>query len=346
MSSLCLYLRFLRSVELALGHFLGIKVIRYLIIIFFLVVTNVLWASSYAPLVVYGPDGRIELMDFKNPRITELARSVGAIVDSELIDRDLGKSYYYMNFWVNTVQYDMRLCEGERFGEQPSLSNCTTFLISEDLMVTAGHCLHSSSREDRCAKTKVVFGYALQGQDEDAFHHTFDVDDVYSCKEIVYAHYVPTNKRVKGEYEIDYAVFRLDRPVVGRAPLKMRMAGAVSNDADLFLIGHPWGTPMKIAVGGSVLDNQTGSYFSTNLDAFSSNSGSPVFDFQTGIVEGILVRGKPDTYQSTTQDGKCQRINRCDSLGKNCNINDGLPAEHVVRSASMAEDIGLDHMPL
>jgi V8-like Glu-specific endopeptidase len=43
-----------------------------------------------------------------------------------------------------------------------------------------------------------------------------------------------------------------------------------------------------------VLGNRNSKYFVTNLDTFEGNSGSPVIDAQTGLVEGILYEGKED----------------------------------------------------
>ena len=45
-------------------------------------------------------------------------------------------------------------------------------------------------------------------------------------------------------------------------------------------------------------------YFITNTDTYGGNSGSPVFNEETGLVEGMLIQGANDFLE--TQDG-CMR---------------------------------------
>ena len=47
-----------------------------------------------------------------------------------------------------------------------------------------------------------------------------------------------------------------------------------------------------------VLKNDGLTWFMANLDSFEGNSGSAVFNELTGEVEGILVRGKPDSIDN------------------------------------------------
>ena len=51
-----------------------------------------------------------------------------------------------------------------------------------------------------------------------------------------------------------------------------------------------------------------GKYFSANLDTYGGNSGSAVFNANTGVVEGILVRGATD-YVSDPSQGGCRVSN-------------------------------------
>jgi hypothetical protein len=68
---------------------------------------------------------------------------------------------------------------------------------------------------------------------------------------------------------------------------------------------------MKIAPNASVRSNVFVDYFGANLDAFGGNSGSPVFNENTGEVEGILVRG----YQDYGWNGSCYVSNVCPNNG-------------------------------
>ncbi len=114
------------------------------------------------------------------------------------------------------------------------------------------------------------------------------------------------NNRTKN----DFAIIKLDRPVAGRTPLKVRTSGKVDASSELIVIGHPSGLPSKVTEGGSLRLNDNGVYFVANLDTFSGNSGSVVLDAKTGIVEGILVRGENDYIPGP--GGSCNVVNVCE----------------------------------
>jgi hypothetical protein len=92
---------------------------------------------------------------------------------------------------------------------------------------------------------------------------------------------------------IDYAIIRLDRPT-GRRSLQVRTEGSVDTNSELVVIGNPSGLPTKVAGGGYIRENDAENFFVTNLDTFYGSSGSPVIDHETGVVEGVLVRGGDD----------------------------------------------------
>ena len=84
------------------------------------------------------------------------------------------------------------------------------------------------------------------------------------------------------------------RVFTGREPVLLRTEGLVAQTAELVVIGNPSGLPLKVAGGASVRKNEAPFFFSANLDTFQGNSGSAVFNAQSGVVEGILVRGEED----------------------------------------------------
>jgi hypothetical protein len=113
----------------------------------------------------------------------------------------------------------------------------------------------------------------------------------------------------------DFAVVRLDRPVQGHQPLSVRRSGAVSVGQPLMVAGHPAGLPLKVAAGAQVRDNSHPYYFSSNLDTYGGNSGSPVIDVASGQVEGILVRGNTDFVLSGKGRNRCYASNVCSDSG-------------------------------
>lgn len=110
---------------------------------------------------------------------------------------------------------------------------------------------------------------------------------MYSCKELVHS-------ELSGPTDSDFAIIRLERKVVGRNPLPIRKQGKVSVGDGLVVIGHPSGLATKVAGGAFVRDDSPKPYFIANLDTYGGNSGSAVFNSDTGLIEGILVRGEQD----------------------------------------------------
>lgn len=222
---------------------------------------------------IYGVDNRLDWHESPGQTKEYWAKATLALIPSySVIKREEGYEVLGTDY-----EDEVGLCAGHPFAKQPAAGFCSGFLVSEDLVVTAGHCVRSIGE---CHRTKFVFDFAKQFSDQEDYH----VDDsaVYSCSEIV-----------KREAETDdFAVIRLDRPVEGRTPLNLRRQGVVGVGEQVMLIGHPMGLPSKIADGGFV--QSAGNVILATVDAFAANSGSVILNSQTGLVEGILVAGEPD----------------------------------------------------
>lgn len=211
------------------------------------------------------------------------------------------------------------LCEGEKFRGEPSMSYaCTGFLVGPDLIATAGHCMVNTgeSRNEPgmyCEAYSWLFDYRNEA---DGSVRVKDVpaDRLYKCKEVIYA--------VKDEQAPfrDYALVRLDRPVLDRKPYTLSTA-PVNMATQFHMYGHPLGLPLKHSRFAMLLKNDfERESFLTSLDAFEGNSGSPVFT-QKGEIAGILVGGTP-SISTVEQPGHCSKLNRCAENGTNCLLPD------------------------
>jgi V8-like Glu-specific endopeptidase len=103
----------------------------------------------------------------------------------------------------------------------------------------------------------------------------------------------------------DFALVRLDRPVVGVSPVKIAKTPAQVGTS-LVMIGHPSGLPQKIT-DDAVVKSVSATEFKASLDAFQINSGSAVFNAKSGELLGILVRGLMD-YRTNPELG-CTEVN-------------------------------------
>lgn len=202
------------------------------------------------------------------------------------------------------------LCSDERFAEQPSGSTCSGFLIAPDLVVTAGHCVGGPSV---CAETKMVFGFVADEGATSDVSTSVPVDDVYSCSEIVARRYESSGPSIDN---LDFAVLRLDRPVTDRQPVELRTTGEIALDVPVGVAGGYLGLPLKIAGGATVTGNSGTARFEANLDTGPGVSGGPVFNLDTGVVEGILVSGGVLSHKRELDENgeNCARTYPCDEV--------------------------------
>lgn len=233
------------------------------------------------PKVIYGTDDRHDVYEELDPDRVALARSTcGLMLPSQLTNN--GNGTYTISTSAYT-KFGVPACAEEPFGNQPVAAFCTGFLVGDDLIATAGHCFD----EDDVSFVHFVFGFEML--DAGTPVTVVNANQVYYGIEVV-------GRALGGG--LDYAVIRVDRPVTapGAVPLRIRRNGTVAVGTPVGVIGHPAGLPTKIAFGTEtqVYQNGAAGYFVANLDTFGGNSGSPVFDAATGVVEGILVRGATD----------------------------------------------------
>jgi len=226
--------------------------------------------------VVYGNDDRTEYGSFASTDpVRRLADSTALLTEPAGISCSGGT--------CTIPPEDLNLCPGQKFAGQPAAlhMHCTVFLVGPDLFATAGHCIDSTL----CSSRKVVFGFRVVNG---SVISQVPDSNVYSCTSVVQSSSDP-----------DFALFKVDRPVAGLRPLWVRYSGTIGNTQALTLIGHPDGLPLKIDRGGTVKGiNTLPTKFFANTDSFVGNSGSPIFNSQTGVVEGILVAGNSDYSQT------------------------------------------------
>ena len=242
--------------------------------------------------IIYGEDDRYEVVDYPFSQFLLKAKSVAIRISNKRLNEDR-----YDNSMINFPFRKLKnaiplICPTERFVEQFSVGDCSGFLIAPNILATAGHCMNNASE---CSGNKWVFDFKEETTQ-------FSKNNVYACKKIL------SQKNIYNQEEVlDYALIELDRVVEDRSPLTLRTTGRVLVNTRLVVIGHPLGLPMKITDGAKVsrmndierkhILNSWQlriNYFTANIDAYSGNSGSPVFNKKTGKVEGILVQGATD----------------------------------------------------
>lgn len=270
------------------------------------------------PKVVYGTDNRVDIYNELDSAWVERASSTVALFLSSSVKSDPAGGY---SISLSSYGASQQLCPTEPFYTQVTGSFCSGALIAPDIIMTAGHCMRAKVA---CATTKFIFDYGYKTPYDNLSHA--EEDNVYSCKEVIHAEQSYTTLA-------DFALVRLDRPVVGRSPLPIRKQGDVQVGDPLTVIGNPTGIPTKIAGGAAVRKNDAASYFVANTDTYGGNSGSAVFNSGTGLIEGILVRGEADFVYA----GGCYRSNVCKE--------DGCRGEDVTRISLLYPYLNLEELP-
>lgn len=267
--------------------------------VLFLALVCVSFASER---VIYGEDDRKEIHNSPEHWQEKALSTVALMRSSNLSNAANGK----VRVSGSNYGSSYNLCANEPFREQTSAAFCSGSLIGPDLIMTAGHCIRSQSS---CNSTRFVFGWGYYTPQDDL--SSIDALNVYSCQTLIVT-------KEESSTGADYALVKLDRPVIGFSPLPLRTNGVVTPGDSLVVIGHPAGIPTKVSGGANVRSLERG-YFVANLDTYGGNSGSAVFNEQTGLIEGILVRGVADFVFSNG----CRKSNVC--------ANDGCRGEEVTR---------------
>ncbi len=275
--------------------------------------------------MIYGDDNRADLY--------LMTASKKAIADSvvSLWESNSVKPYEAGKVKLETINFGERLnlCPDEKFREQPIGAFCSGSLVADDMILTAGHCI---TDEAKCATTKFVFGYAVKAPNAQA-ETILPESEVYSCKQIIKRNVgpepTPTNPEGVG-LGPDYALIRLDRKVSGHKALAINRSSFIQKGAPLFVIGHPVGLPVKLADDATVRDPNPEGYFVANLDTFGGNSGSPVFNAITNLIEGVLVRGDTDFERSPAGCTVSYRVGQDEGRGEDVTkisvISDYIPS--------------------
>lgn len=269
--------------------------------------------------VIYGNDDRTDLYLVEDSNIQNDADSVVAIFKkSKITDNGDGTST------IQTEKFAERykLCQSEKFRDQPSSCDCSGFLVGSDLVVTAGHCVDPNNPDS----IRLLFGYKMNNKT--ATQTKIDNNEIYSVKEVIGYMLDPEepNSRLS-----DWAIVRLDRSVDNHNIARINR-NIINDNQKIHVIGHPCGIPIKYAGNARVKNNSPDAYFVANTDTYGGNSGSPIFNSDNHEIEGILVRGEPD-FRAT--QNSCQVSMVCPVIGE----NPSCEGEHCTRTKEFIQHI-------
>ena len=248
------------------------------------------------PRIIRPPDDRADYFA-TTAMLQAIGDSVAAQMGTDALTENADGSFTIVDGTL-ADQYDP-MCNGERFGDQPNAASCTATLVGPDVLITAGHCLDENGTRVDLNTIYFVFDYAVK--QNGVYPSTFTADQVYRGIEILGLANVESTAN-------DWAVVRLDRTVTGRTPVGVRSTGAIAPGQAIVAIGFGAGLPMKFS------DNATVQVlvdfgFEADLDIIEGNSGGPIINAETGLIEAVLSADQAiDDY---FQDGDCFRATVC-----------------------------------
>jgi V8-like Glu-specific endopeptidase len=219
-----------------------------------------------------------DLMDCDEITDEQVDKNAGCVA-MICMDKDLNNTNNGISI-LNTRNYGetFNLCEIEPFRNQPAAAGpmCTGFLVANDVVATAGHL----PDEQNVTDLRILFGYKML--DSLTPVTRFSNESIYRGVEFIGR----VHKNVANVS--DWSLIKLDRNVVGQTVAALSKEN-ISFKQAVYVMGNPLGLPLKFVKGASVR-NVHDNYFEANLNIYSSSSGSPVFDFQTHEVIGIVAR--------------------------------------------------------
>lgn len=269
---------------------------------------------------VYGDDSRISIA-LAPPAVQTKARALALEFSSIFLKEGASPNTASLDFLQASNELGYTLCPEERYAGEPSAApSCTGFLIDDDILLTAGHCvtrdIANQERTPFCQDFQWVFDYQTDAAGRIDLNN-ISRDAIVGCKEVIRAEftYKQDLRTNYVQYFSDFAVVRLDRSFPDRPKLNLANRPAVVGD-ELSAMGYPLGLPAKYVSGAEVLPGAKKPFFRTNLDTFEGNSGSPVLNRNLDVV-GIISHSWVEDYV-WDEKRSCRYLSPCARDASQC----------------------------
>lgn len=256
--------------------------------------------ADIADTTIYDVDTRMDIKDVQDPVVQQQALGVGALISRKLLTRQKDGSFKLTAKGLYRKYYNICTDGSELFLDQPVCADCTSFAVSGNTVVTAGHCIQD---QGDAGKFYVLFDFRLENIP--MFENKGIPDSlVYEVTEVVDSR----------QAEADYAICRVNKTISKRRVIPLDLSGGTDVGNGFYVMGFPGGLPMKYADEAVMRDDSKPHFFVVAANTFQGNSGAPLLSATKKVVEGILVRGEKDFEPSVNQPCSTSvvcRIDKC-----------------------------------
>ena len=235
-----------------------------------------------AQSAVYGVDDRLEYYEIQDSITADYSKSVAAMFNNDSL---LDKGQYYK--LIGGSLRSKNFCRSHPFSTQPSIAECSGFLISPNKILTSSLCV-KNTRD--CSNNSWVFEYRKKTKYQNQFN--FKKNEIFKCVKVERASLLSNFKR-------SYSIIHLDREVKDIAALEIDATTKIVEGSEVYMLGYPHGLPMKFSQDGVITKTYRYSATST-IDTAKTNAGSPIFDKYSNKVIGIYHKGPKDYKMQET----------------------------------------------
>ncbi|MBK8712546.1 MAG: trypsin-like peptidase domain-containing protein [Niastella sp.] len=265
---------------------------------------SLIWVYTQMTIkTIYSNDTRKDIIDITNPEVTKSANYVCALIEKKHLIHINDTTFQLTTKGKFSIIFN--LCnsnsESERFFDQEVVADCSGVAVSKNQILTAGHCLNESNY----ANYYLVFDYKID-------KNTGHVNKIIHSANVYQP--ISVTKITGNAYNNDYRLITVSPSLPKNRIAQCRTSGKVTLDDSMYVIGTPAGLPFKVADSAQVIFNDPTSFFKINSDTYGGNSGSPVFNSKTNLLEGILVRGQTD-FGFIPSSNNCRYSIRCPERG-------------------------------
>jgi len=224
---------------------------------------------------------RLEPFEANNKYVSWNVHTVCAVCFKRNL-RNIGKGFLELN--VRPYEEIYRLSPYERFYGQPASAGVmwTGVLVAPNIVATSAHMIHKNNVQATC------FFFNFYNTPKGFAKTTFLKQNVYYGVKILHQAFNITG--INPSYS-DWVLVQLDRNVEGQRNA-IPSDQSVYPGQDIYILGHPCGLPMKYSPSGKIKKIEK-VYFTSEIDLYEGNSGSPVFDANNHKMIGIVSASDP-----------------------------------------------------